>query len=102
VYARSVDSSSLVFSLSSHRLSYIGFVYNSRFFEHLTISSEEVLRFYYGSIKALLSLFEVLQRALQFQEGVSTEIYFLSFFWGCNFKRGLSTCRAHAQCDAHM
>jgi hypothetical protein len=33
VYARRVDSSSLVFSLSSHRHSNIGLVYNSRFID---------------------------------------------------------------------
>ncbi len=33
VYARSVDSSALVFSLSSHRLSYIGLVFSSRFID---------------------------------------------------------------------
>jgi hypothetical protein len=32
VYTRSVDFSDLVFSLSSHRYSYIGLVFNSRFF----------------------------------------------------------------------
>ena len=31
VHARRVDSSTLVFSLSSHRNSYIGFVFSSRF-----------------------------------------------------------------------
>ncbi len=33
VYVRSVDSSSLVFSLSSHRHSYIGLVFSSRFID---------------------------------------------------------------------
>ncbi len=33
VYVRSVDSSALVFSLSSHRHSYIGLVFSSRFID---------------------------------------------------------------------
>jgi len=41
VYARRVDSSVLVFSLSSHRHSYIGLVFSSRFIEFLQTQKVE-------------------------------------------------------------